>query len=163
MERYLYGLIALAVVCGIVEQLCPAIMAKHMRLLTGICLLFALLSPIQGLYESGVRLPDALSDLLDFMISDGRADALEHAEERWQEELLSLDAANVVRTLSLALQERFGIAASDITVGVTLNEAGDALSRVSVGLSGHAIWQDTHAIEAYIRQILGCEVLVYIQ
>ena len=61
------------------------------------------------------------------------------------------------------LQDKFLIAAGDVSVEVVPDESQSLISHVRVALSGRAIWQNTHEIEQYIEKTLGCECIIYIE
>ena len=166
MREYIIGLLALAVCCAVVELLSPegegGGIARHIKLMTGLCLLCVLATPIVSLLRAGADLPArleaALSDWLAIREEADR-DFSDLFREEWEQMDLSLASQTVVGML----REKFDIADGDVSVEVLLDEEQTRISCVRVALSGRAIWQNTHEIEAFIGETLGCECIIYIE
>ena len=162
MKESLFSLVALAVCCAVVEHLSPGgqggTWSKYLRLLCSLCLLLALVEPISALLLGVADLPARIEAYLSSLSEESEYD--ERAQQQWSQEQQRLDCALVAAALSQGLQREFSIAAQDMTLGVGADAAGERLVSVSVGLSGSAIWQDTHAIEDWLAQQLGSSVTV---
>lgn len=166
MREYIIGLLALAVCCAVVELLSPegegGGIARHIKLMTGLCLLCVLATPIVSLLRAGADLPARLEAALSDWLSI-RDQADKDFSDRWQEEYEQLDVTFASQTIAGMLQDKFLIAAGDISVEVVPDESQSLISHVRVALSGRAIWQNTHEIEAFIGETLGCECIIYIE
>ena len=162
MKEYLFSLVALALCCAVVEHLSPGgqggAWSKYLRLLCSLCLLLALVEPISALLSAGVDLPARIEDYLSSLSEE--AEYREQAQQQWSQEQQRLDCALVAAALSQELQREFSIAAQDVALSVRADAAGERLVSVSVGLSGSAIWQDTHAIEGWLAQQIGSSATV---
>lgn len=165
MKQSLYRLIVLAVCCGVLDQLAPGgeggAMSKYLRMLCSLCLLLALAEPVVMLLQTGAALPERIAAYAETLTLSPNAS--EEAQERWDREQQRLDGAIAARQLALALQSQFSISPDDITVTVRTDASSAQLSHVSVGLSNAAVWQNSHAIEAWIEEQLGCTASVYLE
>jgi hypothetical protein len=166
MREYIIELFALALCCAVVELLSPegegGGIARHIKLMTGLCLLCVLVTPVVSLLSSGIDLPARLEAALSDWLSI-RDQADKDFSDRWQEEYEQLDVTFASQTIAGMLQDKFLIAAGDVSVEVVPDESQSLISHVRVALSGRAIWQNTHEIEQYIEKTLGCECIIYIE
>lgn len=164
MKQYLMGLFVLAVCCAVVELLSPegegGGIARHIRLMSGLCLLCVALSPLAAWLESGETPFDALSSALDGWLSQSEEET--SFEQRWKEQSEQLDLNMAGAMVEEMLEERFDLSASDCRVTLAVGRDG-VLSEVRVALTGRAIWVNTKHLQDYIRQALGCESTVYIE
>ncbi|MBE6660959.1 MAG: hypothetical protein E7605_06105 [Ruminococcaceae bacterium] len=166
MKEYIIGLFALALCCAVVELLSPegegGGIARHIKLMTGLCLLCVLVTPVVSLLRSGIDLPGRLEAALsDWLAIRDQAD--KDFSDRWQEEYEQMDAAFASQTIAVMLRDEFSIAEGDVCVEVMPNADQTRISHVRVGLSGRAIWQNTHEIERFIIETFGCECTIYIE
>ena len=165
MTQYLMGLFALAVCCAAVELLAPAGegggIARHIKLMSALCLLCVLISPITSLVQSGQNIKQGLEHWISQWADEEQA--TEDFTQQWQEQLEQMDAAYAGELVAQMLQSKFGLAASDVRTEVMLDRTGKSIGEMRVALSGRAVWADTHAIEAYIRDTFGCDSTVYIE
>ena len=166
MREYIIGLLALAVCCAVVELLSPegegGGIARHIKLMTGLCLLCVLATPIVSLLRAGADLPARLEAALSDWLAI-REEADRDFSDLFREEWEQLDLSLASQTVVGMLREKFDIADGDVSVEVLLDEEQTRISCVRVALSGRAIWQNTHEIEAFIGETLGCECIIYIE
>lgn len=166
MRGYFLGLLAFAICCAAVELLTPSGegggVAGHMKWMSGICLLCVLLVPIVQAGSAGGDLLGRLEAALDDWLDLGE-EIREEYDDLWQEEYEQMDLTCAEESISLLLQQRFEILAGDLSVRVQADEAGERIATVHIGLGGRAVWLDTHKIEAYIEQTLGCECITYMK
>lgn len=161
MREYLWKLIAMAVVCGICTRLAPGGeggFSRPMRLMCGVCLALTLLSPWRELADGGLHIGDALLNLID-------AAEREREEQQPSPEMsyATVDGNLAAYQIRQALCDEFQLNPAHVVLRVRLSERMDAVALVRIGLSKDAIWCDSHALEAWVRQTLGCEAVVYIE
>lgn len=165
MRQYLMGLFVLALCCAAVEMLAPTgeggALARHVKLMSALCLLCVLIAPVTALVRDGVDIKDGLQDWMS-QWADGEQ-LKEDFADRWQEESERLDIAYAAEVLVQMLESEFEIAASDCRVELIVAPSGEMIEMVRVALSGRAVWVDTHKMEAYIRNTFGCESTIYIE
>ncbi len=67
--------------------------------------------------------------------------------------------------LTVTIEKQFGIEAGEVRCLVAWEQEGETLTptRVTVVLSGKAIWKDPHAIEAFVTELLGCDCTTAIE
>lgn len=168
MSYYFTGIFVLCLVCALIEWLSPAGegdgIARHIRLLTGLCLLSALLRPAMTLADTLRDLPARLEDWLDAGGFSAPTDDSSSGiySERWQRESEALDKRYAAAQIGAMLREKFSLPENECRVSVTLSESGDAIDEVYVTLSGRAIWQNTHAMEAFVKDTFGCPCVIYV-
>ena len=164
MKAYFLSLIAAAMIAALVGILTPGGekggIAKHVKLLTSLFLVCVLISPLKetlvGLrawLDGGLELPN-----------------LENPEEdsykqQMDEALQGASTAYFTQMLTQMLEQRFSIATGEVRCSVQWQSENGSLSpvRVTVILSGKAIWRDPEAIERFVEELLGCECVSAIE
>ena len=157
MNTYLFAFVATALVVALCRILAPDSggegLSKHLRLLTALLLVVALLSPIRSLIDGAQRLINGELEL----------PWIERpTEEDYTEDLQgALDAASasyVADMLTQTVEEHFAISRGDVRCTIEWERHGEQLSpkQVTVILSGSAIWKDPEEIEQFVTALLGC-------
>lgn len=157
MTSYLLSLIATALVIVLYKVLSPSGerdgLAKHLRLLTALLLVISLLSPILAIIDGTKRIVNGEIEL---------PWENETSTEDYSEELKSvLDSASASYfsdMLTQTIEKNFEIDRGDIRCAIQWKRDGESLSpdRVTVILSGNAIWKDPAEIERFVSALLGC-------
>jgi hypothetical protein len=165
MQQYLMGLFTLALCCAVVELLAPAGegggIARHIKLLSALCLLCTLISPLISLLQNGGELPKIWEDW--FKEWTDTDEEIKEWEDRWQEESEGLDIAYAQLMVADMIREEFGLEASDVRVELLLDEEEGSVKEARVALTGKAIWVDTHRMEAYIKDTFGWQGTIYLE
>lgn len=148
MRGYLYALAAAAVVISVVSAVVPAAMSAHVRALCALCMICIVCAPLSGaisaLRQGEWEIPE---EWLGESEQENEADY-----EQFSKQMLA-------GQLTLLLEKQFDIAPGDVEVVATW-EDGQELSRITLLLSGKAIWQDPGPIREYVRDLLGCECII---
>ncbi len=164
MKAYFGTLIAASLAAALVGILCPegerGGIGKHMRLLISLFLVVVIASPLsQALQwladavDGGIVLPEMQAPLPEDY--QGKLDS-------------ALDAAGEVyfaQMLIQCLEAELGIGTGDVRCEVswqTDDSGKTSPARVTVVLSGKAIWQDPHVIEEFVTALLACPCQVAI-
>ena len=167
MITYVYAFILTAVVAVTVEMLTPAgeggRLGSHVRFIAGLCLLIALIQPLR----EGISI---LRSVADGRVSWPWEEMIPEAETDYEailrDELTSLGKMEAEAWVSAVLMERFGIPKENHTCTVTVSLGDDGMTPVIDGvtilLTGASIFQNPHAIEAYITDRLRCSCTVAI-
>ena len=152
MDGYVLTLIGAAMISALVGVLAPAgSTAKYVKLITSLFLICVLISPVKGLIVG-------LRELIDGELSFSQEQ--EEAEEdfRLQTEALTNETAKLYFTdmLTDRILSRFSISPDELRCAVDWStDSAPMPTRITVFLSGRAIWQDTHAIEAFVTELIG--------
>lgn len=152
MDGYVLSLVGAALISALVGVLAPVgSTAKYVKLITSLFLICVLISPVKGLI---VGLRELING--DFSFSQKQ----EQAEEdfRLQAESLTNETAKLYFTdmLTARILSRFSISPDELRCAVDWSTDGSPQpTQITVFLSGHAIWQDTHAIEAFVTELIG--------
>ena len=162
MNDYLFAFVATALTVVLCKMLVPdgEELGKHLRLLTSLLLIVALLPPILSLVDGAERLARGEIDL---PWSEERIDG--NYQEELQEVLDAASASYFSDMLTQQIENRFAIARGEVRCAVQWQKAGEQLTpeRVTVVLSGSAIWKDPAEIEEFVSALLGCECVSAIE
>ena len=157
MKEYFLSLFLAAILIALVGILSPGKpsggIGKHLRLLSSLFLLCVLLSPVTA----------AMDGIRDWLNSDGTLPDLGDTEENGYGELASnaLDEASreyFSQMLAHTLSEEFSISPNDLRCRVEweLTEGNARPTRVTVLLSGSAVWRDPAPLQNAVQTLLGC-------
>lgn len=164
MKPYLISLIGAAIAVALIRMLSPegegSSIAKHVKLLTALLLISVLISPVVDLI-GGVRAWASGEHSFPWEDRD-------HSQSNTENLQNALDSASTTYfsdMLTQTVANRFGISPGEVRCAVQWTEAGDALvpERVTVILSGQAIWLDPAQIETFVRELLGCDCVSAIE
>lgn len=142
----MYGLATLSVLIGVVCMLLPASAAQHAKLLCSLCVICLVCSPVAGLLdalaEGSWEIPDAWEQPAG-------------QEQDYGELTQSL----ILGQLQVLLEREMELPPEQCDVRIE-QDADGTLTRVTLILSGKAIWRDPKPIAAYVQELLGCPCTV---
>ncbi len=160
-EAYIISLFVTALVATLAGILAPSGegggIARHLRLVAALAVVCVLISPTLILVE-GLR---------NAMNGEWESDT-SSKEEIYEEMQGAMQAASkqyFVQMLSETLAKEFDIAEDDLRCHVVWQGDGEEMrpERVTVVLSGKAIWKDPSRIENFVSALLGCECVTAIE
>lgn len=159
MREYLMSLIMAALTVGLVGALVPegdgGGLRRYVTFVGSLCVLILLISPITSVLGF-------VGDLSDGGFDISLENTTEQYEEQFRQYITSLGEESISVELADVICEEFNISEQECHVKVDTYELqGEmAVGRVTVILSGKAIFQDPYEIEQYITGLLGCECTV---
>ncbi|MBE6662382.1 MAG: hypothetical protein E7606_03760 [Ruminococcaceae bacterium] len=157
MGSYILNVVCVAFCVGLLEEILPAEYGAkaYVRLLTGLCLLLVMLSPVGKLLEA---LPDALDE---YAAIEEEADG--SYEDILRDSLGEVVQGEIAAAVKRDLASRFGVKNERTEVGVMLTEGKElAVERLVITLYGVDIFKDPYAIEEYFARLLSCECVVIV-
>lgn len=163
IKVYLLSIFATALLITVVDILAPATngggLARHLKLVTSLVFVCILISPTvslaqklgefaKGNWEFGIE-----GDIEDHYSSELQ-DALDNASRDYFEGMLTQTLCN-----------EFNIVEDELRVRVEWSGEGENLrpEKVTVILSGKAIWKNPAKIEEYVSSLLGCDCVSAIE
>ena len=164
MKTYIFSLLAASLAAAVVELLAPKgqgdRVVSHIRMLAGLFLLAALVTPLR----EGIEL---LRSAADGDLSS-RVEAIIPSEgddgygEIFGDSLTAISAAEVEAWVVQTLEREFGIPAEGCTVWVGCAYDGETLTVTEVRISLHSPYtlSDPHPLETYYGDQLGCPCYV---
>lgn len=151
MQKYLLSVVGVSFAAALTRLLSPRGerdgLIKAIRLLTAILVIFVLIAPLRSVVGG-------IADWFGTLSTDGVIDDLRESAEAGRDDLTR---AYLTERLTRRLEEDFGIAEGDLTCFAEW-EDGETLRplRVTLLLSGGAIWKDARAMEEEVTTLLGC-------
>jgi len=154
IKVYILSIFATAILITVVDILAPSGggLSKHLRLVSSLVLVCVLISPTVSLAQK----------LQDFANGDWNFEIEGDVEDHYSEELQNaLDGASLeyfAGMLEQTLCEEVAIAEDELRVQIEWIGDGENLrpQKVTVVLSGKAIWKNPAQIEEYVTSLLGC-------
>ena len=158
MKTYLLSLIGTALVITVVELFSPASTAKQIRFLASLLFLCVLAAPLPGAIAS-------LAQQMENGLPQVNLQPTEEAKQQLQEVLDATSGAYLAQALTELLEREFSIPSGEARCRITWREEGEQRlpDRVTVILSGSAIWIDPDPIEARVSELVGCECVTAIE
>ena len=163
MTEYLISLLAAAPVMAIIGILSPegvrSGLSKHLRLVAALVWICILIAPVSGL----------VTEWKEWQNGDFSFDTEQETENDYQaildEALDNHSTAYFCDMLTQTLEEHFSITKGDMRCHVAWNRGNDAMrpERVTLFLSGNAVWKSPKEMEAYVTDLLGCECITVIE
>lgn len=148
--NYFYTLAVAAVAISVLLAIAPGGMKSHLRTLCALCMICLVCMPLSGLLrvlrEGEIEIP-----------KDWEQPEVEQESgyEQFSEQMLA-------GQLMLLLEQNLGISQDDVQVYAEWDGQG-GLVRVTLVLSGKAIWQDPAPIRTYVQGLLGCPCVIAIE
>ena len=160
MKEYIVSLITAALVAALIGVLSPegegGGLSRHMRLLCTLFLLCVIVAPLGGALGT---LSDALGDTL--APPDANGGSAEDYQAQLDEALSSAAKPYFAELLIKSIEKEFSIPTGEVRCAIRWGE--ESPERISIILSGSAIWQDPAPIEQFVRETIGCECVSAIE
>jgi len=161
IKAYMLSIFATALLITVVDILSPSGggLSKQLKLVTALVFVCILISPTRLFAQN----------ILNFANGDWEFGLEEDVKDHYSSELQdALDDASrdyFEGMLKQTLCEQFAIAEDDLRVRVDWIGTGEDLrpERVTVILSGKAIWKNPAKIEEYVSSLLGCDCVSAIE
>ena len=161
MKAYFFSLIASALCIAFISMLSPdGSIAKYIRLLTSLLFICLLLSPIREL--SGILQSIAGGEI---SFPEMEIPSREEATEELDALLDSTSKAYFLQSLTQHLEREFAIDSGNVRCIATWEDSNGQTRplRITVILSGSAIWKNPKELESYVCNLIGCECISAIE
>ena len=162
IKAYLLSIFATALLITVVDILAPANtggVSKHLKLVLSLVFVCVLIFPTLTLAER----------LLAFSNGDWELEIEGDLENHYSQELQNaLDGASkdyFEDMLTLTICQEFNVSEDNLRVRVEWDGEGESLRphKVTLILSGSAIWKNPAKIEEYVASLLGCDCVSAIE
>lgn len=163
MTAYIISLVSASIAVALISILSPegsgGGIAKHIRLLSALFLICVLIAPV-GKFIGGLR------DLAngDFSLPQIDLPNEEDGNLQMQDALDDASKKYFLDSLTILLLQEFSIQEGDLSCKAVWTERdGQAVpKKITVILSGSAIWKDPNKIQSFVSELLGCECVTAI-
>ena len=163
MKIYLLSLLITSLLLSVIGILTPKGerdgLSKHVRLVAALVWLCILIAPLPGM----------LSDFRDWWkdldTSFSENESFENSLEQFDQVLDEQSMSYFCDMLTQTLEEHFEITPGDLRCRIqwAQTETGASPTRVTLLLSGKAIWKSPTEMEAFVSELLGCECVSAIE
>ena len=162
IKAYLLSIFATALLITVVDILAPSSaggLSKHLKLVLSLVFVCVLISPTVTLAER----------LLAFSNGDWELEIEGDLKDHYSQELQNaLDDASkdyFEDMLTLTISQEFDILEDDLRVIVEWDGVGESLrpKKVTLILSGSAIWKNPAKMEEYVSSLLNCDCVSAIE
>ncbi len=158
MKAYLLSVLAAALAISLIGILAPNGSQSSLKLISSLFFLCVIAAPLPKWLEA---LPNRMEDLT----ASPNGDASE--EDYRQQANQALDSASktyLAQTLTQFLEQKFSISPGEVRCQIRWKEGENpAPEKVTVILSGSAIWKNPDTIESAVTELLGCECVTAIE
>ena len=158
MQEYLLSLLIVSIAIALVQLLAPNATASHVKLICSLIFICVLASPLPQFLK---KLPELSKEILN--ITNQPSSDNEY-EEIMNDALENASKTYLAQALTSLLVERFSIPAGEVRCAIQWSGDGTAEpQKVTVILSGSAIWKNPDPIEAAVTELLGCPCVTAIE
>ncbi len=161
MGTYIISLLSAALAIAIIGNLTPeGGISKHIRLLSSLFLICVLIAPASKMIEALRAIANGSFEL-DRFEESSESDI----RDQMQAGLDESSKKYFLDSLTQMLEVEFSIEQGDIRCKATWAERDKEIvpERITVLLSGSAIWKDPIKIETFVTELLGCECITAIE
>ncbi len=158
MEGYIITVIGMVLICSFALMLCPdgegGGLRKYMGLLSSLCVLCVLISPVMAVSDALFNTDGGLFDGIF-----GDENAQERYEEIFEENLIEEGSANMSTGLKNMICRDLAIdsALFDVKVELVADTDKYIADKVTVVLYKGAVLVDPHRVIKYVNGLLDCE------
>ena len=159
MKAYLLSLLVTSLVLAMVGILAPAGgrqgISKHLRLIAALIWICILIAPLSN----------AIASLENWWSGDPIFDTEKDTDENYQaildQALEDSSAAYFCDMLTQTLENRFSLDPGNLRCHVLWESGKDTLrpKKVTLLLSGSAVWQSPREMEQFVTELIGCECI----
>ncbi len=161
IKAYILSIFATALLITVADILAPSSggATKHLKLVSSLVFICVLISPTVSLAQ---KLQDFANGNWEFELEE---DVEDHYSSELQNALDDASFAYFEGMLKQTLCQEFAIAEDDLRVRVEWAGTGTEMrpKKVTVILSGKAIWKDPAKIEGYVTSLLDCDCVSAIE
>lgn len=161
MKTYLITLFAASFTAALVHILAPdGALSRYLRFLTALFLVCVLIAPLGNGKELLQKLANG-----EFSRQGDPAVSESDARDELQATLDRESKTYFTQSLTRMLETQFGIETGNAECAVEWSDDPDTPTpvRVTVILSGKAVWKDSGAIRSFVTELLGCPCVTAIQ
>ena len=159
MKAYILSVTVASLIAAVITLLTPegkdGGIGKHVKLLTSLAILAVIINPfLTFLKDLSVKDVDSLKDKI---LSS--ADPQDPYEKIFYESLSEMSAIDLEDELKKLISEKFGIKSENLSINAEYSVVENAVcfNRITVILSGGAIFRNPYDVEAYVKNITGIE------
>lgn len=161
MKEYAFSLVCVSVMAALFTLLCPSDAAtqKYFRFTVGLTVICALFLPLGNAKE--IINGDYIAKIEEFFGSQEDSGNTSYFAESFEKYGSDYVNAQIVKDVV----EKFDIDISNCRAvsSFSYRDGGVCFEKITLIISGKAIWKDSHAIEDYIRDTYMCEGVVAIE
>lgn len=144
---------------ALIGILAPEGASKHMKLISSLFLICIIVAPLPR------ALGSAWSVAEDFTArNDGQSDPADY-NGQLQEAVNSASKTYFAQTLTQLLEQQFSITPGELRCSIQWTEETEQLQpqKITLILSGSAIWKNPADMEQLVTELLGCECVTAIE
>ena len=159
MQTYLLSLLGGSLAVALIGILAPNGGSKHIKLISSLFLVCVLVAPLPKAIGS-VR--SWIDDLNQDVGSD--ADPSDYTAQM-EEAVQSASKTYFAQSLTQMLEQRFSITPGEVRCSIQWAEGDDGMQplKITLILSGSAIWKNPADMEEFVTGLLGCECVTAIE
>ena len=159
MKTYLLSLLGASLAVALIGILAPAGASKHMKLISSLILICVLIAPLPKAIGS------VWSMVEDFTEQGGQSGSSSDYNGQMQEAVNSASKTYFAQTLTQLLEQQFSIPPGEVRCSIRWAEGTEQLQpqKITLILSGSAIWKNPNDMEKFVSELLGCECVTAIE
>ena len=157
MKEYLLSVLAASLAISLVGILAPNGTQSSLKLLSALFFLCVIAAPLP-------KWLSALPDRIEEITSPDQNTTEQDYQQQAADALNAASKAYLAQMLTQFLEEKFSIPTGEVRCAIQWAAEEEARpEKITVILSGSAIWKNPNDIETAVTQLLGCECVTAIE
>jgi hypothetical protein len=159
MKSYIYTILALAVVCGIISSLLSDTnqgTKKYVNFLMGLVMVITIMMPFKNLTYGISNIKNAVNGFFDNI-------KIQQIIDNSNTVIINSSKENICKGIKNSLLSKYGFNENEVEISLEIDTSEISaikITGVNIILSGKAAWSDVNEVRKYMENLVGVNVNV---
>ena len=159
MKSYIYTILALAVVCGIISSLLSDTnqgTKKYVNFLMGLVMVITIMMPFKNLTYGISNIKNAVNGFFDNI-------KIQQIIDNSNTVIINSSKENICKGIKNSLLSKYGFNENEVEISLEIDTSEISaikITGVNIILSGKAAWSDVNEVSKYMENLVGVNVNV---
>lgn len=159
MKSYIYTILALAVVCGIISSLLSDTnqgTKKYVNFLMGLVMIITIMMPFKNLTYGISNIKNAVNGFFDNI-------KIQQIIDNSNTVIINSSKENICKGIKNSLLSKYGFNENEVEISLEIDTSEISaikITGVNIILSGKAAWSDVNEVSKYMENLVGVNVNV---
>jgi hypothetical protein len=159
MKSYIYTILALAVVCGIISSLLSDTnqgTKKYVNFLMGLVMVITIMMPFKNLTYGISNIKNTVNDFFDNI-------KIQQIIDNSNTVIINSSKENICKGIKNSLLSKYGFNENEVEISLEIDTSEISaikITGVNIILSGKAAWSDINEVSKYMENLVGVNVNV---
>lgn len=159
MKMYIYTILSISVIAGIVKALVSSFdtgIKRHLNYLIGLICAIAILSPLVAMVSDITKAQQKIEGFFNDIVSEEKINSSNQI-------IINTGAEKIADGIKSTVANKFNLNEKEIFVEVKIDDENInslKILYINVYLGGKASWSNAEKIQEYLEDLIGCEIHV---